>query len=485
MSSYRQCTASTGCIAGLFLAATVCSALFAENAADGERSFLVMLANSPKQYPGPDREPPGLPTGGLANRQLIFRQYFDRVDPQVGSFAEYWEEISYGDVTISGNVTDWVNLPWAIQPPLVDPARDDPVTGPPVDDDLDDPVLRNSPANFYDLNETGQYEYGAAERFQNWSASTIIDPDGDQGSSNMDNGPFQAGPGSAHATEAPFHYPVWKPGERFLDMDFDGRWDALDEANNQMDWDGDGSPDLGGPWTDLDDNGHADNPSECTYLADDDNDGNPDCCPDGPGVPGCERYDPDEADSPGYRQPCPPMIWTGSSSVVTDCNGNLIPDECDVSCTSTQCLQTGWLDNPISLTDIVCMRNEDCDMALGYGCDVGIHRCRLCGASQDHLPFNPVGFDDCALGPGDGIPDECQFASLADCAEKINPENPKDPCVWFGLPECVLQVPARFELLEPRCEFDDANGNDALDIVEPFENFLRRWDPCASSSDRS
>ena len=51
-----------------------------------ERRFLVNLANSPKQYPGPYRDPAGLqpaarrPTGGLVPRHVIEQQYFDTVD---------------------------------------------------------------------------------------------------------------------------------------------------------------------------------------------------------------------------------------------------------------------------------------------------------------------------------------------------------------------------------------------------------------------
>ncbi len=118
----------------------------------GTRQFLVILANSPKQYPNPDRVPQGQPEDGLPNPQLIFNQYFDTTSPDIGSFAEYWEEISYGDVTIAGETTDWISLPWAILPPLIDPTRDR-IGDPPLADNLNDPNLRNSPSNFYDLDD--------------------------------------------------------------------------------------------------------------------------------------------------------------------------------------------------------------------------------------------------------------------------------------------------------------------------------------------
>ena len=78
----------------------------------GNRIFLVTLANSPKQYPGPTRdtgepgEGVGLPTGGLISLQSVRNAYFDDLDPDLGSFAEYWEEVSYGEVTITGEVTN-------------------------------------------------------------------------------------------------------------------------------------------------------------------------------------------------------------------------------------------------------------------------------------------------------------------------------------------------------------------------------------------
>ena len=31
--------------------------------------------------------------------------------------------------------------------------------------------------------------------------------------------------------------------------------------------------------------------------------------------------------------------------------------------------------------------------------------------------------------------------------------------------------------MRPRCEYDDSDRNGELAVVEPFENFLRRWDP--------
>ncbi len=400
-----------------------------------ERQFLVLLAHSPKQFPDT-----GLPPGGLPNPESVRRQYFDLIDPAVGSFAEYWEEISFGDVLISGETTDWINLPWAIQPPA-------------IGDDV------NSPARFYDLNEDALYTYGQGERPSNLQA-IIIDRDGDV-PGGADNGPFAPFPASGHVTDQ--GHPVWKPGERFIDMDGDGKWDGLDEANNMMDHDGDKVVDLPGPWIDLNGDGeaHPGSGSWCAFLPDSDNDGNPDCCPNGPGdtghlvepgYEGCGRYNIEVPHADYEANPelvCPPLIWTGPGNIqVTDCNCNMIPDVCDID----------PLDNPDAPAQCA---------ALGWTGPFPFVRSRDQNPSDGPNQPNP-----------DGIPDECQFqrgpngvnGAVSFCIE------------WAPGFECTpLDVP-RMDIAELRCEFFDM-GQDGLSIVEPFENFMRRWDPCIHDPD--
>lgn len=428
--------------------------LFTETVWAGQRQFLVILANSPKQYPNPARVPRGQPGGGLPNPELIRQQYFDNVsDNEIGSFAEYWREISYGDVTISGDVTDWIDLPWAIQPPLMDPSRDVPGGNPPVLDNLADPRLRNSPANFFDLSRNGFYEYGEAEEFNNSISTTILDLDGNP--NQIDNGPFFVSPGSQHQT---FHgFPVWKPGERFIDMDNDRRWDGLDECGNQMDFFGgpaggpDGKPDLSGPWVDLNANGIPENETNCQYLPDSDNDGNPDCCPDGPGKPGCEGIGPDGAGTDA----CRPTTWAGpNNATITDCNGNLIPDACDLSCTSPACLSTGWTGPS-----------------------------EACGNSKDRLPVASTGGGSCETPTVDQIPDECQYVDPeTDCVATVV-SDPIDPCA--GKSACTRLAGSAARTPVARCEYSDSNISRSVDIVEPYENFMRRWDPCLFDPDVS
>jgi PKD repeat protein len=407
-----------------------------ESASAADRRFLVILANSPKQFPHPGagtHEPPG----GLESYPFsaVDRAYFNKVSPP-DSFAEFWEEISYRDVTVSGRATDWIHLPWAFQPPLVSEGRDHPENGPPVDDDLTDITLRHSPMHFADLNNSTRYEYGVSEPFSNLVASGILDLDGNPG--GRDNGPFAPGPGSMHVGAEGKN--VWKPGERFVDIDGDGRWDGLDEANNLQDYDGDGFPDLLGPWYDLNGDNVGQAPSGCRYLPDSDNDGFPDCCPRG--------FDPDRPE----ECDCPTTRFDNGNGSASDCNGNLIPDVCDVNCVSPECLELG-----------------------------GPARYPECGSSRDELPFieeEIEGQDVCIPGEPDGIPDECQFENWEeDCTEQVGGEGPCNNNV-----ECRrLEQPQ----LTARCEYHDVNASRTLDVVEPFENFLRRWDPCYTDPDVS
>ncbi|UCE60436.1 MAG: PKD domain-containing protein [Phycisphaerales bacterium] len=379
-----------------FLAGTVICSMTARTARAGERKFLVILATSPKQFPDAD----------LANPETVRRQYFDKIAGNAyESFAEYWEEVSYGDVTISGQVTDWVNLPWRIQP---------------VNDEELGYVTPELIVNLSgdDLNV---YHYGRGEAFLDFESMVIVDLDGDP--FNADNGPFSVFGNPLYARGSGDG--VFTPGERFLDIDDDGKWDGLDERWNEGDYFTepghlavpDGKPDLLGPWIDLNEDGTADNQTPCIYLEDSDNDGNPDCCPNGPGTVGCEPFDPSAPD----EDVCPATVWdSGPGGEVADCNGNLIPDDIDIA--------------------------E--------------------GTSRDRLPLTG-GAAGCEETPDD-IPDECQFLNYnRDCvAEGAG----SDTC---NREDCM---PLPFELIRTmrnRCEFDDSNGNNEMDEPEPFENYIR------------
>ena len=59
-------------------------------------------------------------TGG-PNLDEIRSIYFDPIDnPNVDSWAEYWYEISYGQVTVQGDVFGWPEVPWPVVPAVSD-----------------------------------------------------------------------------------------------------------------------------------------------------------------------------------------------------------------------------------------------------------------------------------------------------------------------------------------------------------------------------
>ncbi len=419
-----------------------------KTATAGERQFVVMLADSPKEG--------NAQTTDLINPEVVRKAYFDRIDPAIDSFAEYWEEISYGDVTISGIVTDWIKLPWRI-------------------------TKGAGTEGFVDLNMNETYQYGAGERFDNNRGMIAFDL-------QPPLPPFLSPGGQdvVPGTESPADpgQSIWMPGERFIDMDGDGAWDALDEARNSVDFfskrcteeepaklcvldsdcdqtiplntcelvtgevSPDGRPDLLGPWVDLDEDGVPTNTAGCLYMPDDDNDGNPNCCPEGPASIGCEAFPAEGA--------CPPRQWVGlNGNEFIDCNGNLVPDACDISCFSAAC------------------------RALG-----GLEQWPTCGGSSDRLPLSSSA-TDCDVETGDTVPDECQFTmSGEDCVATAPDGDSGDPCV--GVPECtslpIEDAERSLAQLSLRCEFHDSNDSGTLDIVEPFENFLLKWDPEAGAS---
>ncbi|MFQ5490355.1 MAG: hypothetical protein ACE5GE_06495, partial [Phycisphaerae bacterium] len=111
-----------------------------------DRRFLVILANPTKTFPN------GVPPEGLTNRATVNAQYFD-TNPfnNIRSFAEFWAEISYGNVSVSGDTKGWISLPW----PLAPPNQPD---GTPIDPDFNN-------GGVPDLNLSTGYEYGAGELF--------------------------------------------------------------------------------------------------------------------------------------------------------------------------------------------------------------------------------------------------------------------------------------------------------------------------------
>lgn len=108
-----------------------------------DRRFAVILAypNKTFQALGEDAD--------FANPAMVDAQYFDtNPNNDIYSLAEWWEEVSYGAVTVSGDTFGWLNLPWPLEP---------------IDTDDDEEV--ETPDDHINLNFSGFYEYGAGEPF--------------------------------------------------------------------------------------------------------------------------------------------------------------------------------------------------------------------------------------------------------------------------------------------------------------------------------
>lgn len=187
-----------------------------------ERKFVVLLIDFPKD---------GAHPGTFPNPDEVWDCYFDKSKnaeagqpgPRFDSFAEWWEEVSYGDVTVSGNVFGWVQLPWRTRP-----------AG--VANDNNEAVIPH-----VELQGNSSYFAGLGENFNVTDTKFKIDMDG-QGEDPF-NGNYGAGrhphPGMGGITYpfAMFHttppippddygYPVWAPGERFLDLNANGIYEA-------------------------------------------------------------------------------------------------------------------------------------------------------------------------------------------------------------------------------------------------------------------
>ncbi|MCP4250683.1 MAG: hypothetical protein GY778_26885, partial [bacterium] len=167
------------------LATAICALVvgyLAPGAVGEERKFAVLLAVPRKQVPNP-------PVTNLPNPNDIYDQYFDLDKDDVESFAEYWREISYGNVNITGHVFTWVEIPWPVLPGGA--------TSPPPDNRIP----------FIDLNGSETLDLFLGESFD----ETIqMYPAGDTSSAGLDDG-------------------VWTPGERFWDLNANGRYDGLGE----------------------------------------------------------------------------------------------------------------------------------------------------------------------------------------------------------------------------------------------------------------
>ncbi len=397
----------------LALVATAGSLIIADHAAADERKFVVMLAHSPKSFVTGGN--PGLPPGGLFSVEAIRKDYFDRIDPNIDSFAEYWEEISYGDVAVTGETFGWVTLPWAFDP--------NPPNAP----------ARASPANYVNLRSGRMFSegvaslppfaYGAGEdfcdafsSFDNDAETVTTDKCGaliiiDLVAETEGAAPPLRGPGMVDSDVVGIN--VWTPGERFLDLDGDGRWDGLDEKNDMMCHGSDGCTDTLCSESDKPCNQDGDCARRETCGTDlfHGRSG-----PRGCNTPGC-----------GDRaMPC--LDWDGDGTCANPSSG---PAGC-----------------PIPVDD-----NNPLGICLDTNC----------------VPTNCV-------------PDR-EDVSLPECCEQEEPLDRAD-CVAAGGIDIVADPGAEGILCgDPIfcCEFDDGDGDDEIDVIEPFEDFIVRWNPAGAS----
>ena len=200
-------------ICSLAMAACVAGWLAPPRASGEERKFLVMLSFPSKSRPTEQTDPPF----SLPNSGDIYDQYFDRFKDtglfEVDSFAEYWLEISYGNVSVSGDVIGWVEVPWPVLPPAD-------MTNPP----LDGTSIRNADLLFIDLNNNGSLDFGGGETVPPIQNQLILIYYGNIG---HDLSQVLPTPGLADFLN-PFDpsTAIWTPGERFRDLNDNGVYDA-------------------------------------------------------------------------------------------------------------------------------------------------------------------------------------------------------------------------------------------------------------------
>jgi len=393
------------------------------------RPFVVMLANSPKSFENSQ----GFPVDGLTPVENIREAYFGTQD----SFAEYWEEISYGDVDITGRVADWVNVPWAFRPTLPNAE------------------VRPSPVDYHSLTPGG-YAYGEGEPFRDGAAQpgdtielsnssstgALVIRDRTGNDDLADPPTREAGFSDTAVTGG---VPVWTPGERFLDVDQDNRWDGLDEKNDMMCWHPLGCSSTLCNLTREACVNNATCTKACslsrTYCTQNSN------CPAGEtcvsqtcsinggapaGYAGCK--------TPGCGNLAMPCIDWDESDSCENVPGCVIP------ITRQAHPATGVR---------ACVNDANCSRPDGYTGPLCISG--YCVPENCAVPLTggPPTLPACCTGE-EGDPPDC--IDTATALPGIN-------CQLQGVPIIVC------------CEFDDSNGDGALASVEPFEDFMVRWEP--------
>lgn len=226
----HRTTRPMGWISLVTLLAAIPAAMWTTTTARAEpRKLAVLLAYPIKQDNGAAGQRPGQ-LDGLPNANDVYDAYFDLVKdgqpgpgglpgPRVDSHAEWWEEISYGDVTVTGNVFGWVNLPWR--------------TLPAAPGDLGGSAVPVGRVPHVDLDgATANYVPGRGESFSTLERKFRYDLDGVGGVGRFNNFDNESGlnatfqPKGAGARDVFGTSDVFTPGERFLDLNGNRIYDA-------------------------------------------------------------------------------------------------------------------------------------------------------------------------------------------------------------------------------------------------------------------
>jgi hypothetical protein len=197
--------------------------LLADRSSAEERQFIVMLAHSPKQ--ADSVEPPAGVTKNDVNTAFFAQDSI--------SFKRFWEEISYNSVTIAGDTFDFALLPWPLEPP-------DDV----LDENNQNGLFTDGTIPYTDLDRSRSFTYGVGENFDESEQMFEVDWDGNYNGWDTNNPPAPIPddddgedpditnegitndfiPGTSSRKPGLIDG-VWTPGERWRDVDGDGRWD--------------------------------------------------------------------------------------------------------------------------------------------------------------------------------------------------------------------------------------------------------------------
>ena len=432
----RNAWSQIGRMAAFVALVSAFCALMTQDASASERKFLVMLAHSPKSFTDDNGGVPGPPVEGLLYENDVRIDYFNPDnDANVKSFREYWEEVSYGDVTITGYVMPWVPLPWVFEP------------NPPRAEE------RPSPENYVDLQGDGTYNYGSGETFCEQPPGHPLAADDPSCGAIVILDLLAETPGAdfAKIRGVSIVDEVFTPSERFCDLDGDMRWDGLDEKNDMMCHTGVCPPGPDGePWP-------------CLHGQD-------------------EFYGACGCDTPGcgdLSMPCLDYDFAAGNADEPECANEDGENDCVIPL-SRRGAEVG--DLAITVDDMdglleACTNSIDEDRIAAEDCNCVV---------PDGPQWESNIRDCCAYPEGDDLDPEEIEQAVEDCRangdifheddwteEWVNADE-----INHGLKGVVcLGSDGNGEEPIPCCEFFDFDQDEEVDVVEPFEDFLVMYNP--------